>query len=385
MHLLQECLLRGTIPSQDLINHLLMKAGLLTEPSLKMKAEMNITTTMNVKTTKANFENSILHKNGAVVNERFRQHRETSNFSTGNNSNNDKKQLTNGAVGLGESSSSSSIPIIKSPTSPKSSCSRDGLIYDESNVLVSGPLEELISELVPRGVSTSTDENYQFTFLLSSRLFLTPTQLLNQVVKRSQALAQMLSRESHPTFISNLVTLLSRWMIWFPPDFMEASMIQKTKKLEALALEYHPAVSAKFQHLMVTLNSHLSAIEKHEKALEKLANLTLNTSGDYEGENDIESLDLKPAQLAEELTRIELEHLTFLGPEEVVNAFAKDSSTKKSSQHTNQASSNDDLSSDARYRAAKKTKNLEAYIAWFNRLSYLVASTVVKVIIITTF
>ena len=34
---------------------------------------------------------------------------------------------------------------------------------------------------------------------------------------------------------------------------------------------------------------------------------------------------------------------------------------------------------EARQRAAKKTKNLEAYVAWFNRLSFLVATTVCQV------
>ena len=324
-----------------------MKAGLLLKPA-KVEAEVNVTT------TKAQFENSVLHRNGTVIDERFRQKRETTNFSSSTAV--PSHPLENG----GSESQSRNIPIKR----------KESLIYNDENQILSGSLDELISELVPRG-HTSVDENYQFTFLLSSRLFLTPTQLLSEVVKRAQSLATIISRESHPTFISNLVTLLSHWMIWFPPDFMEASMIQKTKKLEALALEYYPAISAKFQHLMVTLNSHLSAIEKHEKALEKLANSSIEIEV---GDN----FDLKPSRMAEELTRIELEeHLCFLGPEEIVNAFAKES---KSNSKSSQSSEEDELSTEARFRAAKKTKNLESYISWFNRLSFLVATNVCKVI-----
>ena len=50
-------------------------------------------------------------------------------------------------------------------------------IYDEDGGVSSGTLEELIHELVPRAHSTPS-ENFQFAFLLSSRLFMTPTRLM---------------------------------------------------------------------------------------------------------------------------------------------------------------------------------------------------------------
>ena len=50
-------------------------------------------------------------------------------------------------------------------------------IYDEEGTVSSGTLEELIHELVPRAHS-SPSETFQFAFLLSSRLFLTPTRLM---------------------------------------------------------------------------------------------------------------------------------------------------------------------------------------------------------------
>ena len=76
----------------------------------------------------------------------------------------------------------------------------------------------------------------------------------------------------------------------------------------------------------------------------------------------------------QELTRIELEHLCFLGPEELVHAFAKESSLGSS-----QSLPTDEFESEAqeaRQRAARRTKNLQAYVDWFNRLSYLVATSV---------
>ncbi|KAB7505662.1 Ras-GEF domain-containing family member 1B [Armadillidium nasatum] len=59
--------------------------------------------------------------------------------------------------------------------------------------------------------------------------------------------------------------------------------------------------------------------------------------------------------LAQQLTHIELERLSYIGPEEFVQAFAKDNL-------------------ESSYKDLKKTNNLESYVQWFNRLSYLVAT-----------
>ena len=59
--------------------------------------------------------------------------------------------------------------------------------------------------------------------------------------------------------------------------------------------------------------------------------------------------------MAQQLTHIELERLSYIGPEEFVQAFAKDNL-------------------ESTYKDLKKTNNLESYVQWFNRLSYLVAT-----------
>lgn len=66
--------------------------------------------------------------------------------------------------------------------------------------------------------------------------------------------------------------------------------------------------------------------------------------------------------LAQQLTHIELERLSFIGPEEFVQAFAKENPNVETS-----------------FKDMKKTRNLESYIQWFNRLSYFVATQVCSV------
>ncbi|KAH8388886.1 hypothetical protein KR215_005722, partial [Drosophila sulfurigaster] len=88
--------------------------------------------------------------------------------------------------------------------------------------------------------------------------------------------------------------------------------------------------------------------------------------------------------LAHQLTAIELERLSHIGPEEFVQAFAKDY------QHAKGASSDalatagttsgggGGASVNSSLNDMKKTRNLESYVQWFNRLSYLTASEIVK-------
>lgn len=54
-------------------------------------------------------------------------------------------------------------------------------------------------------------------------------------------------------------------MVWFPMDFREESMQQKTRQLAQLAVERHPAVEARLSQLLHTLNTHLAAMLKQEK------------------------------------------------------------------------------------------------------------------------
>ena len=59
---IKDCLLKGSIPNQDLINHLLMKAGLLMKP-------VKVSTESNVKSSTTHSEKVILHKNGEILDE----------------------------------------------------------------------------------------------------------------------------------------------------------------------------------------------------------------------------------------------------------------------------------------------------------------------------
>lgn len=112
------------------------------------------------------------------------------------------------------------------------------------------------------------------------------------------------------------------------------------------------------------------------------------------------------AQVAHQLTHIEVERLAFIGPEEFVQAFVKQQREKATTegveveqqqQHQgviNKGSNAKGTPSKEAVRresattttttgeengGRKLTQNLENYVQWFNRLTYLVASDIVKV------
>lgn len=100
------------------------------------------------------------------------------------------------------------------------------------------------------------------------------------------------------------------------------------------------------------------------------------------------------AQVAHQLTHIEVERLAFIGPEEFVQAFVKqqrergekeegedEQQQKLKGIHTRTPAkeSRQRDSGNEEWSSRKLTQNLENYVQWFNRLTYLVASDIVKV------
>ncbi|KAK0097122.1 hypothetical protein PV326_003229 [Microctonus aethiopoides] len=88
---------------------------------------------------------------------------------------------------------------------------------------------------------------------------------------------------------------------------------------------------------------------------------------------DVTELCPSATVLAQQLTHVELERLSYIGPEEFVQAFAK---SKRNSSGGMVVVESPHL--ETSFKDMKKTRNLESYVQWFNRLSYFVATEVCK-------
>ncbi|KFZ66880.1 Ras-GEF domain-containing family member 1B, partial [Podiceps cristatus] len=120
------------------------------------------------------------------------------------------------------------------------------------------------------------------------------------------------------------------------------------------------------QQLLQNLIRKLASVSQYEEVLAKINatstdRLTVLKTKPQSIQRDITTVCNDPYMLAQQLTHIELERLSYIGPEEFVQAFVQ------------KGPLDNDKSC---YGDRKKTRHLEAYVEWFNRLSYLVATEI---------
>ena len=128
------------------------------------------------------------------------------------------------------------------------------------------------------------------------------------------------------------------------------------KEVTQICAAQSPELRKTVGGLQHTLFHRLSVLEKYETNLQRINTAAMEKLGDSRTQvNLIDTCD-NPITLAQQLTHIELERMNSIGPEEFLQTFVK----KKS-----MGDSSNDM---------KRTNNLEAYIEWFNRFSYLVAT-----------
>lgn len=137
--------------------------------------------------------------------------------------------------------------------------------------------------------------------------------------------------------------------------FRDERVMQHVKTITQQCCTLNSGLRANVSSLLHNLLQRLTALEAYEKSLEAPATQIDDTV-------DITEICSSPAILAQQLTHVELERLSFIGPEEFVQAFAKENPHLETS-----------------FKDMKKTHNLEQYVQWFNRLSYFVATMVCRV------
>ncbi|CAH2103551.1 unnamed protein product [Euphydryas editha] len=236
--------------------------------------------------------------------------------------------------------------------------------------LVSATLDTLVDMLRP-GASKS----FMFTFLLCSRLFVKPHELLSKLSKRyfknydkvgKGEMKEMIDKEV--TDMAALVRVLSQWTAMFPYDFRDDRVMALVRSItQRCAAEHMSSIRSEVSSMLERLLDKLTALEQYEETLVDVPQIN---SVDQLPQGDILTLGLTPVELANQLTIVELHRLSFVGPEEFVQTFAP----SQPGQSTSKKNIN------LHHVETKSTKNLEAYADWFNRLSYLVASDILKAV-----
>uniref|UniRef100_A0A8C9ERI6 RasGEF domain family member 1B n=1 Tax=Pavo cristatus TaxID=9049 RepID=A0A8C9ERI6_PAVCR len=217
---------------------------------------------------------------------------------------------------------------------------------------------------------------YIFTFLLSSRLFMHPYELMAKVchlcIEQRRLSEPGQDKNRIRKIAPKILQLLTEWTETFPYDFRDERMMRNLKELaqrittQSLDCFMSQMYRKNVQQLLQNLLRKLATVSQYEEVLAKISatstdRLTVLKTKPQSIQRDIITVCNDPYTLAQQLTHIELERLNYIGPEEFVQAFVQ----------------KDPLDNDKScYRDRKKSRNLEAYVEWFNRLSYLVATEI---------
>ncbi|XP_076458608.1 ras-GEF domain-containing family member 1B-like [Babylonia areolata] len=248
-------------------------------------------------------------------------------------------------------------------TAPPECLSSDKTLVFQNGSLLSGSLESLVAHLVPTA-DYYPERTYLFTFLLSSRLFTRPHHLFAQVCQvgsSQQKVAQdSIKRDSLRKLNTHIVRLIGDWTELFPYDFRDERMMTLIRDVTQRVLVDCPDMKKDISSIMQALLTKLSKLEAYENTLTTLgAELLHRTQCHAVPTTDIVEVCPSPVVLAQQLTYIELERLSMIGPEEFIQAFCKEK-----------------RDSDTWQGEGRRTHSLEAYVQWFNHLSNVVASEI---------
>uniref|UniRef100_A0A8D2ZPL1 RasGEF domain family member 1C n=1 Tax=Scophthalmus maximus TaxID=52904 RepID=A0A8D2ZPL1_SCOMX len=228
--------------------------------------------------------------------------------------------------------------------------------------ITSASLDTLIQNLVPTA-DYYPEKAYVFTFLLSARLFIPPPELLARVcelcIKQQQLDQSPLDTAKVRKFGPKILQLLTEWTETFPSDFRDEKMVGHLKDF-INRIAPSPLCPSPWQAYWKTLNQVLQKLSQRlaqmSQGEESIVKVSLNASSISDKlvafktkpppiQKDMLSICNDPYTLAQQLTHVEL--VRRRGGREPCFGDQK-----------------------------KKTSNLEAYVRWFNRLCYLVATEI---------
>ncbi|XP_060219768.1 ras-GEF domain-containing family member 1C isoform X2 [Meriones unguiculatus] len=161
-------------------------------------------------------------------------------------------------------------------------------------------------------------------------------------------------------FGAKLLQLLAEWTETFPRDFEEESTIGHLTDVVGRISPCDETYGNRMHQLLQTLQQKLASLGQGPEGLVGADKpISYRTKPPASIHRELLGVCSDPYTLAQQLTHVELERLRHIGPEEFVQAFV-----------------NKDPLAGTKPRFGDKTNNVEAYVKWFNRLCYLVATEI---------
>ncbi|EGD83061.1 hypothetical protein PTSG_12059 [Salpingoeca rosetta] len=171
---------------------------------------------------------------------------------------------------------------------------------------------------------------------------------------------------SHPDSVPMRVAkLLREWTETYSYDFRDERMMLPFKDITQACASYMDDVKAAVLDIQRVLFKKLNALEQYEAKLKRELELQIKTknetmsAGKSKPDRNLFDLSQSPQEVAAQLKVIEFERLSAIGPEEFVQTFVRGDQKDE-------------------YTDMREAHNVETYVEWFNRLSYIVATEILR-------
>uniref|UniRef100_A0A914CL27 Uncharacterized protein n=1 Tax=Acrobeloides nanus TaxID=290746 RepID=A0A914CL27_9BILA len=240
----------------------------------------------------------------------------------------------------------------------------NSIIMDSDGTILSGAAEDLLQKMLPTR-DYCPSRQFTFTLLLNLRAFISPWDLLQKILQHcmfeQNSNVDNFRRESRVKMFENVLQFCQEWTQNIPYDFRDASMRDRLLELFGLC-SVDSSTQRKCDELMYSLRSTLSKLERYENALRSLQQNVEDPPIQSELFVGLANICRDPSVVAQQLAHIELERLSMIGPDELVELM----------------SSGDLEDLHQLSEKANKATNIQHYVAWFNQLTTLVATEILR-------
>uniref|UniRef100_A0A1I7RIR6 Ras-GEF domain-containing protein n=2 Tax=Bursaphelenchus xylophilus TaxID=6326 RepID=A0A1I7RIR6_BURXY len=252
------------------------------------------------------------------------------------------------------SSSESSLTI--------NSIDSQSCVYGEDGMLMSAGPDALWKKLLPTQ-DYEPPKKLVFTLLLNLRAYVSPAEMMQKLIQNcifeQHTSLSNFNKHSHSKLFEHVFEFVSEWTTNIPYDFRTEEMRQRLSELFSLCAT-DPSQHRRCAKLTENLNRILAKRDHYERAMR-------NLEAPYEVQVErvdqlvgLTSMGVTAQVVAQQLAHIELERLSMIGVDEIVQTLGS-SSLETLGEHNTDASG-----------------NIKYYIKWFNQLSSFTATEILK-------
>ncbi|KAI6212145.1 Ras-GEF domain-containing family member 1B-A [Aphelenchoides besseyi] len=245
-----------------------------------------------------------------------------------------------------------------------SSVDSNNVILDEDGSIVSAGPETIWKMLLPTREYTPS-RRLVFTMLLNLRSFVSPSEvmqkLIQNVIFEQNSNSANFRKQTSSRLFKNVFEFVEEWVLNIPYDFRDETMRERLAELFSLCT-VDPNDRQQMDGLMEALHSALARREHYENALQSLRQSVEDPPERSPIPCGLVCLGASPLVVAQQLAQIEMERLQMIGPDEIVDMLSN--------------STLDNLQQPK--GVPGQLRNIEHYIQFFNHLSSLVATEILR-------